>query len=153
MGVSTNGQICFGIAFEEGTEFPWHSDGIIEDWWVYKVHNFKHSKDLYDSEGEYLNGVKPSDAEVTKYYAEYRAFLEAHPIPVKEVNYCSGDYPMWILAVPDSVLSCGRGDPTTFSPSSLSVTEEEKAALVLFCDLYEIETTNEPDWLLTSYWG
>ena len=37
MGVSTDGQICFGIAFEECTEFPWDSeeyDGDIDAWWL-----------------------------------------------------------------------------------------------------------------------
>ncbi|KKM61996.1 hypothetical protein LCGC14_1526060, partial [marine sediment metagenome] len=26
MGVSTNGQICYGIMFDEDTEFPWDED-------------------------------------------------------------------------------------------------------------------------------
>lgn len=32
MSTSTNGEICYGILFEEGYEFPWN-DGEMIEWW------------------------------------------------------------------------------------------------------------------------
>lgn len=157
MGVSTDGHICFGIAFEDGFEFPWdteESDQDIDSWWVYGVLGFKHSFELYDEKGEYLNGVKPPQEDTDRYYDEKRQFeVKNKKLPVQLVNYCSGGYPMYILAVPRTYLSCSRGYPADFDPSELTVTEEEKAALLQFCIDHGIEHDAEPKWLLSSYWG
>ena len=40
------GQICYGIAFRWGVEFPWDKNGFegnIDDWWVYGILGFQHS--------------------------------------------------------------------------------------------------------------
>ena len=113
MGTSTNGQICYGVAFEDGYEFPWDADydGDIDAWWIYEVHGFKHSVEIFDTAGCYLNGREPSPDEVSRYFKEIRDFSEAHPLPVKLVNYCSGDCPMYALAVPSSFIRAGRGCP------------------------------------------
>lgn len=150
MGVSTNGQICFGIAFEEGFEFPWGEDGDEENWWR-EQQGYKPSMKLYDERGNHLPSVTQGDSD--RVYAEQRAFNTEHPLPVAIVNYCSGDCPMYILAVPSSVLTNLRGYAERFDPADLSVTDEEKAALLRFCADHGIEVPAEPAWLLTSYWG
>lgn len=152
MGTSTNAQLCYGVAFEEGTEFPW-GDGAIEDWWTYTVHGFKHSVELYDGDGNYLNGREPLKAEVNRYYEERRAFDAKHRIPVALVNYCSDDYPMYVVAVRSTVRTAHRGDPTTVDPALLVVADDERAALLKFFDDHGIEASTVPTWLLTSYWG
>lgn len=155
MGVSTNGEISYGVAFDEGYEFPWDKDhdGDIDDWWIYGVHGFKHSFELFDSAGNYLNGRKPPEDEISRYFDEKREFAAAHPLPVELVNYCSGDYPMYVLAVPGVGIVARRGYPTEFAPEKLAVTENGRNAFLKFCADHGIELPKEPEWLLTSYWG
>jgi hypothetical protein len=62
MGVSTDGQIGYGVVFEEGYKFPWdkYPSGDIEDWWTEEVLGFKHSFEIYDIDGGYIGGQEPS---------------------------------------------------------------------------------------------
>jgi len=152
MGTSTNGHLCYGVAFEEDFEFPW-VDGEIEDWWTYTVHGFKHSFEIFDGDGNYLNGRKPPEDEVSRYFEERRAFDAAHRLPVALVNYCSGDYPMYALAAPSTVRTATRGSPTVIDPASLVVADDERDALLRFLAEHDIEAPEAPAWLLTSYWG
>lgn len=156
MGQSTNGQICYGIAFEEGFEFPWEGEdgeADIQDWWTYHVNGFKHEFELYDEAGNHLPGkIPPSAEDLEKYYGPKRAFEKANPLPVKLVNYCSGDCSMYILAVPGSFKMARRGYPEEFNPADLVVTEEQKAALLKFCADHSIEMPEEPKWYLSSLW-
>lgn len=153
MGTATDGQICYGIAFEEEFEFPWSEYDDIEDWWVFTVLGFKHAVEIYNSEGECIDGARPAQALIEKYYSDIHVFKKAHPLPVKIVTYCSGDYPKYIIAVPGTCISCSRGEWVEFDPTKLVVIEEQKAALLQFCSDYGIEHEQEPQWLLTSYWG
>jgi len=151
MGVSTDGRICFGYCFEDGYEFPWDTVGL-DEWWL-EVCGFKHSFNLYDATGEYIGGVKPSDEKITAYFKEKMDFQKANPIPIVEVNYCAGECPMYILAVPSSLVFCSRGDPTEIHPEKLTVTEEEKEILQHFCNDYKLKPLGNMKWYLTSYWG
>jgi len=137
MGVSTDGQICFGNVYEDGFEFPWDAgDGDLEDWWR-KQNGFDQSKD-YPAEG----------------WLEYgKEFEAAHPCPVELVNYCSGEYPMWMLAVPSTCKSSSRGYPEKFQPSELVVPEAELKAFHDFCIKYDLVPEEDAAWYLTSYWG
>lgn len=155
MGVSTNGQICYGVAFEDGYEFPWDKEheGEIDSWWLYVVHGFKHSFEIFDSAGRYLNGREPSRKEVSRYFKESRDFADAHPLPVELVNYCSSESPMYALAVPCTVLTARRGYPAEFDPAALTVADDGSEALLKFCADHGIELPAKPKWLLTSYWG
>lgn len=157
MGQSTNGQICFGILFEEDYEFPWMTSDDedwngIDDWWIYQVHGFKHDIDLYDENGHHIGGKPPSAEDLEKYYGPKRAFEKAHPIPVELVNYCSGDAAMYIMAVPRTVRTARRGYPEIFEPADLVVTEEEKTTLIKFCEQHNIDMPDEPKWYLSSLW-
>lgn len=155
MGVSTNGQISYGISFEEGFEFPWSEErgGDIDAWCIYDALGFKHSTEIYaDTKSGYVNDVKPSDDVITAYYKEQHEFENAHPLPVEIVNYCSGEYPMHVLAVPSTVKTAKRGFPTKFNPSELVVPDDERDALLTFCADHGI-VHEEPAWMLTSYCG
>ena len=152
MGRSTNGQLCYGVAFDDGHEFPWGEDEI-EDWWTYTVNGFKHSFELWDGDGNVLNGREPTNDEVSRYFEERRAFDAEHMLPVELVNYCSGSDPMFAIAVPSTVHTALRGIPTVIDPSSLVVTDDERAALLKFFADHGIEAPEGPAWLLTSYWG
>ena len=126
MGVSTDGQICFGILFDEGFEFPWDSnefEGDIEGWWTFDVLEFRHSFEIFTPEGEYLGGERPPEERITEYFRERREFTERNPeLPVELVNCCSGDCPMYILAIPKTCYSASRGYPEELDPQKLTVT-------------------------------
>src|SRR5690348_13757855 len=106
MGVSTDGQICFGILLgdeEDDLELPWDDKRYedLDDWWIDGVHGYKPPFELFDADGNYINGERPSEETIKAYYAPRWEFEKQHPIPVKLVNGCSGNYPVWILALKD----------------------------------------------------
>lgn len=155
MGVSTDGQICYGVKFEEGYEFPWDNEAYntdIENWWRV-ISGYKPSVEIYDSEGEYIGGQEPAESIINAYYRERREFDKMHFLPLTLVNYCGGDCPMYILAINRTCLSSNRGDPVWFKPEELTVTDEERAALLVFCETHGLEFEGEPEWYLSSYWG
>ena len=156
MGVSTDGQLHFGIVFEEGAEFPWDGDafeGDIEEWWL--VARGFDVPNPYDNEEIYaLHGDRDWDVKyATPYFDAQRKFLAVNPLPVEVVNYCSAEYPMYMLAVKGWTNS--RGYSTEIAPSDLFVSDAQINALTNFCRDYgiTIEDGNYPRWWLTSYWG
>lgn len=128
------------------------SDGDIDHWWIYKVHGFKHDVNIYDKDGNYINGREPTRARIDKYWDEKNIFQKDNPIPVELVNYCSGDCVMYILAVPSSVIDCRRGYPREFNPADLKVTSAERDKLLQFCSQYDIKIPSDPKWFLSSLW-
>jgi len=153
MGISTDGQICYGVLVED-KELPWGEeyDWDIEDWWL-DMQGYKPPFRLYDEKGEYLDGKEPPRSKIEQYYREQREFIKSHPIPIEEVNYCSAEFPMYILAIPRTCIFAGRGFPEAFNPADLVVSDEEKQKLVDFCNTYGIEFEGEPQWWLSSFWG
>lgn len=161
MGVSTDGEISFGFVFEEGFAFPWDCEesegkpwhGSLDDWWRH-VNGFEHKlPDPYDEHGNYKPGFSKDSPGLHEYHQEAIDWDRANPLPVNEVNYCSGDYPMYMLAVPDVGLTARRGCPEVITEGTLTVREQQKSALIEFCKKYGITTDGEPKWWLTSYWG
>lgn len=133
MGVSSDGEISYGIVFEEGYEFPWDNEldsNDAEDWWIRVVLN-----------RTYTN------------YQECKAILQENPVPFELVNYCSGEYPMYILAVPGTLKSAYRGSPKSFTLDELQVDEEASKKLIAFCEEYGLEGESEIGWTLSSYMG
>lgn len=132
MGVSSDGEISYGIVFEEGYEFPWDvdHDGDPDEWWISKVLQL-----------------------IYKDYAEMHAILKDNPLPFQLVNYCSGEYPMYILAVPGTLKSAYRGSPKSFTLDELQVDEEASKKLIAFCEEYGLEGESEIGWTLSSYMG
>lgn len=168
MGVSTDGQICYGVAFDEGegSEFPWRNDGEdidINEWW-HDQHGWKESDDNpagafypYTAEGGYKSclKLKRDDERIGKWYEAKQKWIAENvpPLPVQEVNYCSSECPMYVLAIPSSFRNNNRGYAEKFNPAELIVTQEEVNNFLEFCEKYEIELPCQPAWLLTSYWG
>ena len=153
MGVSTNAILCYGISFPDDYEFPWDDGGDsgydIEKWWL-SVNGYEPPFELFTASGDYIDGTEPPKEKVSEYFAHRRAFLAEHPLPVKSVMHCHGDYPMWILAAPSSVTTAYRGYPEVINPP-LAVSVEEVNALEEFCDRWELEGDG-PDWWLCSLW-
>lgn len=145
MGVSTDGQLCCGIVFEEDFEFPWGGMEL-DEWW--REVNDCPIESPYDGYGDYKPGVTDSG----DYWDRIYSWDKENPFPFELVNYCSGDCPAWILAIPSSVRSCSRGDPLEFNPTDLIITSEEVRRLLNFCMRFDIKWF-EPTWYLSSYWG
>lgn len=169
MSTSTNGQICFGIPFEEGYSFPWDGrseydehesdpdevdfDGDAELWWFCQK-----SPDLYEQwqnnspyiNGEYKPGYSSDDPRISPWFDIKRDWLKTNPLPFEMVNYCSGDCPMYIFAVPSSVQSANRGYPEEINPLIVLLADVEK--LKEFVKEW-FGVTDEPKWYLSSYWG
>jgi hypothetical protein len=139
MGVSTDGEIWYGVILgEQEEDFPWEEEGDIEFWW-----QEKHSPGLMDL---------PTFEER---HEERKRVEREHPLPVELVNYCSCDYPMYALAVPGVGLSASRGYPEKFNPYDLPQGEEMGEAvdrLLNFCHEYNIEFSDGPSWFLSSLW-
>lgn len=154
MGQSTDGEISYGILFDEDFKFPWNKpefENDIAEWWLYAVHQYPRPT-FFNSNGEYLPGYHDDTQEVTEYYTAKFAFRKANPIPVQLVNYCSSTYPMYILALPNVGHVAHRGYPTVFNPAELVITAEQRQALLDFCQTYSIQHENEPQWYLSSCW-
>lgn len=157
MGQSTNGQLAWGVVFDEGIEFPWDSeefDGDAEDWWATETGWVSPVGAPYaDTPSGYAPGFSRDDPRIDEYYDSKRSWLKDHPLPFKEVNYCSGDYPMYMLVVPGSLVVAYRGEPEAVDVTALQVSADEQQALLSFCDKYDLVFSGEPGWYLSSYWG
>ncbi len=153
-----DGQICYGLLLDEGVKLPWDGNlqGDIMRWWCYVALDFVPSVELFDNQGHYLDDSIPSIVEIERYFEERDSFLASHQsLPVEMLNVqCTRD-PIWILAIPDSIIKSDWGYPETFNPMDLA----KKAPLVWnkiltdFCVAYDIEYRGIPQWYLSSYWS
>jgi len=158
MGVSTNGQICYGILLVDEIELPWDDvDNDIDKWWLYEVLNYKNPFEIFDQDGNWINGEKPPTTTVDEYYETQKEYRKLHGgLPITMINSCSEDYPQWIVAIGETAKKAFRGSPVIFEPSSLvNGFEKERAnkILVKFCNDYDLQYETEPAWYLSSYWG
>ena len=143
MGMNAYASICFGIALEDGVELPWNDekyrDGI-EEWWR-DVNNFVSPVPCpFDPRGNYLPGFGSDHPQVNDYFDAVHVWDKANPLPVEIVDFCSCEYPMYIIAVLGSQSYTDWGDPSPIDPTKLTVTPKEIAVLLDFLDEYGIET-------------
>ncbi len=154
MGMSTNGQVSYGVKFEEDYEFPWDLgdyDGDIDEWWLAESGFVRGNDYPFDEDGEYKIGLVANSPSVLSYFERESDWREAHPLPVEPVNYCSGEYPIYILAVVGSVVTANRGFPRVLNPSALTVTAEQHQALIDFCEKHGLSDYEGPSWYLSNY--
>lgn len=151
MSQSTNGQIAFGIVYDEGTEFPWSERDDFDDWWLNDICNFKPSREIWDEAGNFINGVRPEQSVINAYFNEKDEFLENHVCLIEPLNVCSYEYPIYALIISSTKITASGGNPTVFEPDTLVVTDEEIQALKDFCETFNIPYS-EPSWFLSSLW-
>lgn len=137
MGVSTDGILVFGIAYDEG-ELPeflsaWADERGEED----------------PDFDEYLDSISglPQYGEEGHDFTKSREWREAQPVEM--VHHCSYDYPMYILAVRGTKTTAWRGHPQVIT--SLDVSGAKIAAFAAWCA--ERGVKGEPRWILCSMWG
>lgn len=159
MGVSTDGQICYGILFPEDFEFPWDDEkfgGDVRDWWLVHVMGYKEPFRAYSDDGESMPGI--DDAKIREYFSHRSGFeMEKGPPLVQAVNVCSGSYPEWVVALRSTCLVANRGNPVSFNPESLHVSDTDRDELIRFCEEYIPDPGDEypelvPKWYLSSCW-
>lgn len=161
MGISSDGQICYGIAFEEGYEFPWLEDkweGDEEKWWFNGVCGYKPPFIIYNNEGEFINDERPPQKIMDEYYNHYDEFKKANPMSVDIVGHCSYDYRMFVVAVKGTFVSSSRGDLTEIICNEIG--QDQIKIIIDFCNKY-CKPPNDycefpemkPCWLLSSMYG
>ena len=151
MGISSDGQLCFGIDFGEEYEFPWideDGESDIDDWWR-EVNGYKPLyTDLWDENGNYGEGY--TEEKWQEEYNRKREWDKQNPLPVEFCYYCSYDYPMHILSIPSTRIHCCRGEAVEVT--NLKIDDSWRGILKDFCDTYNIKF-EEPKWWLTSMYG
>lgn len=156
MGQSTNGQICFGILLEDGIELPWDKDefeGEPWEWWR-KINGYKPLYECFTQDGqEYAEGFSRDDPRIDEMMDHQSAWDKSNPLPFEMVNVCSGDYPIWIIAVPKTVVTANRGTPLALTSEWLEEDLLVGHNLEEFCEKHDIKHADAPKWYLSSYWG
>ena len=129
MGQSTDAFLAFGIDLGDEVEWPAYLTDGDED-------------SDYPDLAVYL-GKKAGLADDA--YAEQWALERAYPLDL--VRHCSGDYPMWFLALRDTVVRASSGDP---KPAAMrEITDEDRALIKAFCEEHGL-AWEEPDWMIFS---
>lgn len=108
MGISTDGEVCYGWLLGE-VEFDEEDTplGDFEEWWYFTHHPFS-MKSPFD--GMSVADVDFESPEVRDYYQGRDAHKKGCPAPpIVLVNACSHDYPVYIAAIPGTVLTARRG--------------------------------------------
>ena len=150
MGVSTDANICYGIFLDEDYEYPW-GDEWEETWWRETACGYRPPFELFNERGDWIDGKEPDKEIVSEYFDHQRNFEKAHPMPFELVNYCSGEFPMCILAVPGTVTRASRGYPKEINPLRLVVSSSFLLPFEEFCK--EFGFSGERKWWLSSYYG
>lgn len=152
--MKANGNLSYGYVFEEGYEFPWDDDkynGDIDDWWE-DVRGFRGTIEYpFDEFGEYKPGINSGSPEVSKYISERQEWFKANPCPVELVNYCSRDYPAYILA--SKSLSSSYDESERVPDGFFNDNEDAHTILLNFFKEYGIvpEPGAVAGWWLSSY--
>lgn len=146
MGQSTDGILTFGVDLGEYKDFMSikGDDGdYSHDWddFLYKI-----------------SGIEKYD------YSKLIEFEEA--LGVELVQYCSCDYPMYILSVAGTTTNVSRGYVEEIDPIEMAISPAQVAVLKDFWDKYIVvehpeydenyyedpPEWSEPKWLLASNW-
>ena len=94
---------------------------------------------------------------IDKYYNHRNSFEKSLPeLPIELVWHCSYDYPMFIIALPDTKKIAWRG-----APRKVSIGEMMRAPVIYgtskiveFCNKYGIDISElTPSWWLVSMYG
>ena len=147
MGQSTDAKIAFGVDFGEEAEFPWGDYEVVEWWREYNLFVNPETTPNWSDEQS-----PEREAQVTAYFDSQRAWDAANPLPVDVISHCSGDYPLWILAVPGTHISANRGYPVELDPNNFA-RNPNTTDFRAFCEKHNIELSKEPAWLLFSMWN
>lgn len=141
MGQSTNAYLAFGIDLGEDVEWPNAlSDG--EDYPDLDAYIAKKAGLVEPTNTRY------QDPEWHAYFLAKEAAAKAFPLELE--SHCSGDYPMWVLCLRNTLQMASRGE--TVAVKMREIHPDEIALMKAFCEEHGL-AWSEPDWLIFSYWG
>lgn len=144
MGQSTDAILMYGVNLGEGEGLEWPSMLTEEGESYPDIDGYIASlAGLKEPAGEDYQ-----DPAWSAFWAAKRKSVEAFPVNL--VSHCSGDYPMWVLAVRNTVQRARRGYPET--PTMREIAEADRDALKAFCDATGLPWS-EPGWVLCSDWN
>ncbi|MCH9664674.1 MAG: hypothetical protein K0U41_02370 [Gammaproteobacteria bacterium] len=134
MGTTTKAILCWGVNL--GEELPaWAEDFSFEEWILEESGFPEWTKDSSDN-----------------YFEERNKILEEYPVTL--VKHCCEGYPMYILAVPGTVITANRGYPEEIHPDTMpSVSAKQRMDLINWSKEHGVTLPDEPKWLLCSYWS
>ena len=159
MSTDADAVICFGIKFKTDFDFPWDDvdsdwdyETLMQDWWC-KRHNFKPEVYPYTETGELKSGATTRD--ITIYRSSLKDFLDSNPIPYQLCHWRNTNTRSFILAAPQTIISCSHYAPQEFDIEKLAEIDYPKIAqeLIQFCIAYGIEYDSSPSWYLSSYFA
>lgn len=140
MGTSTNGMLAYGydlgeeFGFEDTAEPDWYDE---TDGWQESA-----EKALLAA-----HGFTETDWRVDGYFARLEAAKKE--MGVEFDVYCSGDYPLYLIAAKVQTVYRGDADPVDMT---LPDNADERIAWALGV-LGVKPKADKPQWLLASYWG
>lgn len=152
MGVSTDALLVYGIdltraGYCDEEEYPaFFTDDDEEDFDFDKVlmRDAGLAPWAYHEDDDKCEDIKVFSA---------RRKLAQEQAGVELITHCSGDYPMYILAVAGVGWSASRGSTIEISMADMLVNQLVGTdKLREFCKRHDIPWLN-PKWLLCSYWG
>ena len=160
MGISSDGQICYGIEFEDEYEFPWEDEEWnqdIEKWWCFGICGYKPLFKIYDENGEHIDkNISPK--KINEYYEQYNNFKKINPMNVDIIQHCTYENSIYIIAVPNTYQYNSRGYAKEIKLREIS--EKEENHVINFCEKYcktissfDVFPKMELKWLLTSMMG
>jgi hypothetical protein len=151
MGQSTNAILCWGIQVGEEDSLPWddkaeemgYDGGNDDEFLADALCGIKKPKDEWEDGGE--NKVHRD------YWTVKKEALEAYGIEL--VWHCSGEYPMYILAIAASEKTARRGYPETIVRTDMDRPEADnwQEKLNEACEKLGIEPS-AGEWILCSMW-
>lgn len=173
MGVSTDAILCYGVDFGEepdGLPFYDEENGVDFDEWVYSLTPGLSNTHLWDTYYEWEKTPEAQALRATTYnlvpefeklnpqwrdelneiYARRRE--AENNAPVELVYHCSGDYPMYIVAVKGTTVKAWRGEPQEITTETFEIDVKHLFAAQRFCEEHEIPF-EDPTWILCSYYS
>ncbi len=140
MGISSNGQLSFGIPIGEEEE-PLEFMGDFEDFEDFVEHEL--------GLPEWREGM--SDEESSEHWKRKRDALATYPVTLE--SYCSYDYPMYLLLpnVDEASMMVRRGYLASFDELP-KIDGDAVDAMQEWCKTHDIEWI-DPRWHLSSMYG
>lgn len=135
MGQSTDAILFYGFLFEGEDELPeFITDAGFDDFYEYVK----------------SQSMLPMYGEPGHSFEAQRKYREA--LPVDLVHHCSGDYPMYGLAVNGTVMTAHRGTPITLENGLPDVADDMEQAFMSWAAERGIDAP-DPKWILCSNWN
>lgn len=138
MGQSTDAFLFFGFSLGEDTE-------SLSDW----EKKYAAKKGVQEPTEEYDDFDPVVVDKYNAYWDRCRELVDLEPCTI--AFHCSGDYPIYYVAIKRTVSRASRGYPKEINPAELADNCGERQALLAFCELMDIPPQS-PKWWLASRW-